>query len=196
MTAEDYPVDCGIETPLEIRRWRPFANWLLAIPHYLLLTVYLIGASLAAIAGFFCILFTGKLPHRIFVFLVQVMRYQWRVTTFAAVMRESYPTFRLAGEGEDPTDDDATFDVVEAEHLSRVAPLYKWLLAVPHYIVVLFLMVTLSFVLLTQWVTIVLTGRWRNSDVRGYIIAVYRWQFRVSAYLLLRDEYPPFSINV
>src|ERR1700722_10210825 len=57
-----YPVTAGFDAPMEVARWRVIGNYILAIPHLILLYVLGILAELVAIVGWFAILFTGALP--------------------------------------------------------------------------------------------------------------------------------------
>src|SRR6266545_4733598 len=72
----------------------------------------------------------------------------------------------------------------DAERLNRWLPLVKWLLAIPHYIVLLFLDIGVLVSVVVAWFAILFTG-------------VYRWHNRVIGYalILVTDRYPPFSLQ-
>jgi hypothetical protein len=80
--------------------------------------------------------------------------------------------------------------------LSRGLPLVKWLLAIPHYIVLIFLTIGALFAAIFAWFSILFTTRYPPS-LSDFIEGVIRWHNRVAAYalLLITDRYPPFSLQ-
>ena len=72
----------------------------------------------------------------------------------------------------------------------------KWLLAIPHYIVLFFLWIAVVLVVLYAWVAILFTGGYPRGAF-DFVVGVGRWQARVAGYatLLVTDRYPPFSLN-
>jgi hypothetical protein len=87
---------------------------------------------------------------------------------------------------------------IEAENqgdYNRFLPLIKWLLALPHYIVLLFLGIGALVVGLISFFAVLFTGRYPRG-MFDYMVGVFRWAFRVTAYVfLLTDQYPPFSLE-
>jgi hypothetical protein len=88
------------------------------------------------------------------------------------------------------------FPYPDAGHLSRGLPVVKWLLAIPHYIVLIFLTIGALLAAIFAWFAILFTGRYPPA-VFEYIEGVFRWHNRVAAYafLLITDRYPPFSLQ-
>ena len=80
--------------------------------------------------------------------------------------------------------------------LNRWLPLVKWLLAIPHYVVLFFLVVGAFFAVIVAWFAILFTGRYPRG-IFDYVVGVGRWGLRVEAYafLLVTDHYPPFSLR-
>jgi hypothetical protein len=90
-----YPVAFEVDYPAELSRFSPLYQWLLAIPHFIVLIFLTIAAALVTIVAFFAILFTGKYPRGLFDFVVGVERWSERVTLYAAFMTNEYPPFSL-----------------------------------------------------------------------------------------------------
>ena len=80
--------------------------------------------------------------------------------------------------------------------LNRWYPLVKWLLAIPHYIVLIFLSIAAFFAVILAWFAILVTGQYPRS-LFDFVVGVSRWWLRVVAYvsLLVTDQYPPFSLS-
>ncbi|HTE69602.1 MAG TPA: DUF4389 domain-containing protein, partial [Actinomycetes bacterium] len=79
--------------------------------------------------------------------------------------------------------------------LNRWLPLVKWLLAIPHYIVLLFLDLAALVVVIVAWFAILFTGRYPRG-MFDFVEGVIRWHNRVIAYalVLVTDRYPPFRL--
>jgi hypothetical protein len=188
------PVQVDLDAPLEVARWRPLVHWLLAIPHLVIANVLGQVSQVVAFISFFAVLFTTRIPEGLFNFQVMTMRYSFRAYSYALWMREPYPPFEFPMTAEDPGTDAARVSVEYPERLNRWLPLVKWLLLIPHYIVLVFLGIGAFFVIIIGWFAVLITGRWPEG-LRNYVVGVIRWGARVEAYLFfLRDEYPPFSL--
>jgi len=188
-------VTLELEAPLEVARWRPLVHWLLAVPHYVVLYFLRIVSGALTVLSFFTILFTGQIPEAIFDFLVMILRYQWRVSSYVGFLREPYAPFEFTLATVDPGTDPARLSIERPERLSRVLIFFKWFLAIPHYIVLIFVGIAAVFAWLAAFVVVLVTGRWPDG-LRRFVVGVSRWITRVYAYVgLLTDEYPPFSLS-
>jgi hypothetical protein len=86
-------------------------------------------------------------------------------------------------------------DVVYPDSLSRLLILVKWLLAIPHFIALLFLGIGASVVLIVSWFAVIITGSYPEG-MFNYMVGVLRWSTRVQAYVfLMTDAYPPFTLE-
>jgi len=94
----DYPATLEVEYPEQLSRGRVLVKWwLLAIPHYLIVSVFQDGLiGLLAIIAAVALLFTGRYPKDIFELVIGLNRWTLRVTAYALLMRDEYPPFRLS----------------------------------------------------------------------------------------------------
>lgn len=197
VTAESsYPVRLEFIGGHEVNRWRPLFHWLLAIPHFVVLWILGFVASVCLFVAFFTVLFTRAIPDSIFGVVVMIYRYSWRVTSYVLWMREDYPPFDFTSTANDNEMDPPTRLQIEyPAQLARFAPLYKWLLALPHFFVLWLLALGAIFIGIWAFFAVLFTGRY-PAGARDYLVGVQRWTLRVQAYAgFLRDEYPPFSLD-
>ena len=149
------------------------------------------GIGVLFIPVLLMLLFRKKYPRWWYDWNLQLSRFSNRIVAYFALMNDRYPS----------TDEQQSvrldFPYPNAEHdLSRGMPLVKWLLAIPHYVVLFFLTIGALFAVIFAWFAILLTGRYPRS-LYDYIEGVIRWHNRVGAYafLLITDQYPPFSLQ-
>lgn len=190
-----YPVTLELDAPLKVANWRPLVHGILAIPHYVVLYALSFVQGLFWFISWFAILFTGKIPDGIFSFQVTIMRYQWRTYSYAGFMRESYPPFDFTSVNADPGGDPARLSIDAPEKLSRGLIFVKWLLILPHVVVLLFVGIGAFIAYVGAFFAVLFTGKWPQG-LRDLVVGTMRWQMRVNAYLyLLTDVYPPFSLS-
>ena len=83
------------------------------------------------------------------------------------------------------------------EGVNRWLWLVKWLLIIPHAVVLAVLWIGVAVVSVIAWFSIVFTGRYPRS-LFDYTVGVLRWTWRVGFYsyaALGTDRYPPFSLR-
>lgn len=149
------------------------------------------GVGLLFLPALLLILFRGRYPRWWFDWNLQLLRFLNRVTVYALLMDDRYPsTEDLQGVALD-----FPYPDVEAD-LNRGLPLVKWLLAIPHYVVLFFLHIGVVFAAIFAWFAILFTGRYPRG-LFDYIEGVLRWHNRVIGYafVLITDEYPPFRLS-
>jgi roadblock/LC7 domain-containing protein len=189
----DHPVVVELERGYEVQNWRPLVNWLLVIPHWIVLYVLGIVAFVLWVVSFFTVLFTRRNP-----FLgVQTMifRYQWRVITFGGFMRNEYPPFDFATAPGQEVPDPAVLEIEDPGEMNRWLPLIKWLLVIPHLVVLLVIGIGVFVVHVIAFFAVLFTGRWPQG-LRDFVVGYFRWSMRVNAYFyFLTDAYPPFSLQ-
>jgi hypothetical protein len=134
--------------------------------------------------------FRQKYPRWWFDWNLELQRFSNRVCAYLALMDDRYPS----------TDDEQSvhLDYVypdAARDLNRWLPLVKWLLAIPHFIILVVLNVAALVAVVVAWVAIVVTGRYPRG-LFGFVEGVFRWNNRVIGYALtlVTDAYPPFRL--
>jgi hypothetical protein len=158
------------------------------------------GGTTTAAAGAGGILFLGpllmivfrqKYPRWWFDWNLEFQRFWNRVSVYLLLMDDRYPS---TDEGQSVHLDFPYPNVTQ--DLGRYMPLFKWFLAIPHYIVLFFLNVAMLGVTIIAWVIIVITGRYPRS-MFDFVEGVLRWNNRLAAYafILVTDVYPPFSLE-
>lgn len=196
-----YPLTFDVEYPdRELNRVTTGFRIILAIPMLILLALFQRYGTHFAIFGVGAILFLPvllmivfrqKYPRWWFDFNLQLLRFETRVNTYLYLLRDEYPsTDEVQAVHLEATYPDARDD------LNRWLPLVKWLLAIPHYVVLIFLDLAVLVVVVIAWFAILFTGRYPRG-LFDFAVGVIRWNLRVTAYafLLVTDRYPPFSLN-
>lgn len=137
------------------------------------------------------IVFRRRYPRWWFDFARELARFSGRVVAYVALLTDRYPS--TVDEQSLHLEIDYPEDV---ESLNRWLPLVKWLLAIPHYIILLALGVAALVVTVIAWFAILFTGRY-PAGLFQFVVGVGRWGLRVQAYafLLVTDRYPPFSLE-
>jgi hypothetical protein len=187
-----YPVTFDVEYPERLSRWKILVKWLLAIPHLIIVYLLLAVAGILQFIAFFAILFTKRWPRGLFDFTVQIYRWSLNTTAYAILLlRDEYPPF--SGEaGEYPL----VLEVEYREDLSRWQIFVKWLLVIPHLIILSVLFIGVFFVVIIAFFAILFTGRYPRG-LFDFVVGTLRWMVRVQAYShwLMTDRYPPFSLK-
>jgi hypothetical protein len=148
------------------------------------------GGGLLFLPLVLMILFRQKYPRWWFDWNLQLLRFSNRVTAYVGLLDDRYPS----------TDEEQAvhldFPYPDAHQLNRWLPLVKWLLAIPHYIVLFFLVIGAVVAVIIAWFAILFTGRYPRG-LFDFVVGVIRWSNRVTGYamVLVTDQYPPFSLD-
>lgn len=200
-----YPVQFNVDYPVTSGRLGVLFRVILIIP--IVIVLFLISGSTGgrfSASGFsvsagglllspvlVMILFRQKYPRWWFEWNLALLRFGSRVAAYLLLLRDEYPS----------TDDEQSVHLEISypnaqTDLNRWLPLIKWLLAIPHFIVLLFLGLAAVVITVISWFAILFTGRYPRG-LHDYIVGVLRWGTRVQAYalLLVTDRYPPFSLR-
>jgi hypothetical protein len=148
-------------------------------------------ASGLTMATALMIIFRQRYPRWWFDFSRELTRFGYRVGVYLLLLTDQYPSTVE----EQSVHLEIDYPDVKSD-LNRWMPLVKWLLAIPHYIVLFFLGIAALFAAILAWFAILVTGQYPRS-LFDFIVGVGRWVLRVEAYmiLLVTDRYPPFSLR-
>lgn len=137
------------------------------------------------------IIFRQVYPRWWFDFARELTRFGYRVSAYLLLLTDQYPSTV------EEQSVHLEIDYPDAQNdLNRWMPLVKWLLAIPHLIILAFLWVAVFFAWVYAWFVILFTGQYPRP-VFDFVVGVGRWGLRVNAYafLLVTDRYPPFSLD-
>ena len=148
-------------------------------------------AGLAFLPLVLMILFRQKYPKWWFDWNLALTKFSARVAAYIDLLTDEYPST----DEEQVVHIEIPYPDVKNE-LNRWLTLVKWFLAIPHYIVLIFLYIAATVCVIIAWFAILFTGRYPRG-LFDFVVGVYRWTLRVAAYsfLLTTDRYPPFSLS-
>lgn len=202
-----YPMSLSIDYPdRKLNRLTTFFRIFVAIPIAIILGL-VIGATftwkgagvnyayafggLVILPTLLMLLFRQKYPKWWFDWNLALTRFSTRVSAYLLLLRDEYPS----------TDEEQAVHIDipypnAKEELNRWLPLVKWIMAIPHYIVLAFLYIAVWVVVIVAWFAILFTGRYPKS-LFDFVVNVFRWAWRVAVYafLLTTDRYPPFQLD-
>jgi Domain of unknown function (DUF4389) len=209
--ASVYPVRLEVDYPDQHNRVTTFFRVFMVIPIAIVSTVLTNGATqtvydrsgqvvrhtsggIAAslfVATMLMILFRQRYPRWWFDFALELARFGTRVGAYLVLLTDQYPSTV------EEQNVHLQIDYPDVERdLNRWLPLVKWLLAIPHFLVLFVLSVAAFFAVVIAWFAILFTGRYPRG-LFDFVVGVARWGLRVQAYavLLVTDRYPPFSLT-
>jgi len=206
----DYPARLDVDYPGQMDRLTTFFRLIWAIPIAIVLgllsetggyhyveqggkMVQSTGGGITAglfLATVLMLVFRQRYPRWWFDFAVELARFGGRVAAYLLLLTDRYPSTVEA--------QSVHLEVAypQVEQLNRWLPLIKWLLAIPHYIVLALLGIAVVLVTIVAWFAILFTGSYPRG-MFDFVVGVGRWWTRVWAYafLLVTDVYPPFSLR-
>jgi len=202
-----YPVQFDVDFPSRpLDRLTTAFRLILAIPIVVILTALtgetfrdgdhgtenalVIGGAAVFVPLVLMLVVRQKYPRWWFDWNLNLLRFSNRVTAYLALLDDRYPS----------TDEEQSvhleFSYPDTTQMNRWLPLIKWLLAIPHYVVLFFLSLGAIIVVILAWFAILFTGTYPRS-LFDYVVGVLRWSNRVNGYAftLVTDEYPPFRLS-
>ncbi|OLD51057.1 MAG: hypothetical protein AUI42_00480 [Actinobacteria bacterium 13_1_40CM_2_65_8] len=202
-----YPVQFGVDFPdRPLNRLTTAFRIFVAIPILIVLgtlsgetlqanshtTQYMLvtGGGVLFLPLVLMLVFRQKYPRWWFDWNINFLRFSNRVTAYLALLDDRYPS----------TDEEQSvhldFTYPDALQMNRWLPLIKWLFAIPHYFVLIFLGIAALGSVILAWFAILFTGSYPRS-LFDFVVGVLRWSNRVNGYafVLVTDQYPPFSLS-
>ncbi|MYA62723.1 MAG: DUF4389 domain-containing protein [Dehalococcoidia bacterium] len=187
-STDTYPLQYSVDYPEGPRnRLTALVRLILAIP---IIIISIFAAWQVIVPTFFMILFRNKYPRWWFDWNLEVMRFVSRVNSYVLLLRDEYPA----------TDDEQAIHLdmsyPDEGDINRFMPIVKWILAIPHFIVLYVLSLIVLLVSFIAWLAILIVGRYPRG-MFDFTVGVMRWSNRVTAYafVLTTDRYPPFRLG-
>ncbi|HKW58347.1 MAG TPA: DUF4389 domain-containing protein [Candidatus Dormibacteraeota bacterium] len=202
-----YPVQFDVDFPSRpLDRLTTAFRAILAIPIVVVLTALsgetfrdgnhttentlVIGGAAVFVPLVLMLVVRQKYPRWWFDWNLNLLRFSNRVTAYLTLLDDRYPS----------TDEEQAvhldFTYPDARQMNRWLPLVKWILAVPHYVVLFILWIVAGIAVFAAWFAILFTGRYPRT-LFDYVVGVLRWTNRVNGYAftLVTDQYPPFRLT-
>lgn len=183
-----------VDSPHELANWRPLVNWVLYIPHAIILYALQILARVVFLVYWLMLVFTGKLHPGLYGVMAMYERYNARAGGFLIGYSETYPLFAFSTD----TADDNAYPAVRLT-LPAVPPsvprsaALNVLKAIPHYVVLMVYFVGAAVVALIAWFAVLFTGAWPQG-MRAFLVRVSNYQYRVWTYVtMVENDYPKFG---
>ncbi len=184
-----------VDSPYELARWRPLLNWVLYIPHAIVLYALQMLSRAVCLIYWLMLIFTGKLHPGMFGVLAMYERYNARAGGFLIGYSETYPPFDFSTD----TDDNDAYPPVRfavpavPESVPRSAAL-NVILAIPHYIVLMVFFIAAGVVAVVGWFAVLFTGAWPQG-MRDFLVRVSNYYYRVWTYItMVENDYPKFGL--
>ena len=165
------------------------------IPQAIVLWILAIVLGFVMLVSWIPVLVNGRQAEFVYTIIGGYLRLATRVGGYVLLMTGKYPPFGPGGEHTI----DLTFDETEEQNRLWGIPIVglwvRWILLIPHWIVLFFIAIVVGFVSLITWIPVLVNARTADWVVR-WIGGFYRWFNRVYAYaLLLTGKYPPFRLD-
>ena len=206
-TSTAYPMSLSIDYPdRKLNRLTTFFRLFMVIPILIVLGLvmgvaynggtdggnyqYALG-GLVFLPLVLMLLFRQKYPRWWFDWNLAIIKFTTRVSAYFMLLRDEYPS----------TDEEQAVHIDipypnAKEELNRWLPLVKWIMAIPHYVVLCFLGIAACVLVIIAWFAILFTGRYPQS-LFDFVVGVFRWSLRVEVYALMltTDRYPPSRLS-
>jgi Domain of unknown function (DUF4389) len=190
MAMSVYPVAYTQSPPQQRSRLTVFFRVLLVIPHAIVACVWGFAAFLAVVVAWFAIVITGRWPAALYDFVAGFMRFVGRLTAYMYLVVDQYPPF---DGGEHPEYPVQLTIAPPKDEYSRVKTFFRFILAIPVYVVQYVLSIWLFLVAVAIWFVAVITGRTSPSLTEAMRMPMAYYLRATAYFLLLTEDWPPFD---
>ena len=182
------PVTFSADYVAERSRATTFFRLILAIPHFLFLTLWTVGGVFAIIAAWFALVFTGRWPTGLFGFVAGLQRYATHVYGYVGLLTDAYPPFGASD------DYPVRLNIGRPkDKYSRAKAGFRIILAIPVYLIMYAMQIVWEIGALIAWFAIVITGK-QPKGLQDMIKLGISYQQRGSAYIaLVTEDFPAFT---
>ncbi|HEX4804356.1 MAG TPA: DUF4389 domain-containing protein [Conexibacter sp.] len=187
LPAAEHPIALAVEDDRRRSRATVFFRLLLAIPHYVWLTIWGIAAIVAAIANWFAVLFTGRSPDGPHRFLAEYLRYATHVSAYLYLAADPYPKFE-GHAGSYPVE----LVVAGSERQNRWTALFRLVLAFPAFLIAGSYGGMALVAAVLGWFASLARGEMPRG-LRNAIALSLRYSQQTFGYLLLLTDRYPYS---
>jgi Domain of unknown function (DUF4389) len=186
-----HPIRLVVNDDLQRNRLTVFFRLILAIPHFLWLTLWGVIAVLAWIVNWFATLFIGRSPDGLHNFLATYLRYATHVRAYALLVADPFPGF-TGTQGTYPID----LEVDPSEPQNRLTVFFRFVLAIPALLLMYILSNLTQLLAVFSWFIALVMGR-VPEGLRNFAALALRIETQTYAYLMvLTSRYPSFNVGI
>ncbi len=184
-----------LDSPYEVANWRPLVHWLMYIPHGLVGYTLNVLSQVVLLLNWFHLLFTGRLNSGLWAAQAGCLRYEARADAFLFGYSEKYAPFDFNFSVDDNgAYSPLRFNLPDVPERTPRRALFNFLLAIPHYIVIVVIGIGALVVVILAWFAVLFTGRWPKG-MRNFLVAFANYLYRVGVYVsMVTTHYPSFGL--
>jgi hypothetical protein len=186
-----HPIRIVVNDDLQRTRLTVFFRLILAIPHFIWVSLWGVITLLAAVVNWFATLFMGRSPDGLHNFIATWMRYATHVRAYTLLIADPFPGF-TGKPGSYPID----LEVAPPEDQSRLTVFFRAILAIPAMLLTNILGNISQLLAVFSWFIALITGR-VPEGLRNFAVLALRFETQTYGYLLLlTGKYPSFNVGI
>jgi Domain of unknown function (DUF4389) len=187
-SAAAHPIRLVNNDDLQRNRLTVFFRLILALPHIVLLALWLAVLYLGGWIFWLIALFTGRLPAGVHDFVARFTRYSTRVYAYVCLLSDPFPPFSGAP-GTYPID----LEIDRPQMQNRLGIFFRLVLAIPAFILAYVLRMVINVLAFVGWFYALFAGR-MSEGIESLGTYALRYEAQTFGYaFLLTDKYPSLS---